>query len=67
VRRTLLRWLARGIRERGQVTVTEYGHRYTLENPQETRMCQLSCEDGVLEMPAYVLCFEDDGLAKVSL
>ncbi len=55
VRRTLLRWLARGIRERGQVTVTEYGHRYTLANPQ------------VLEMPAYVLCFEDDGLAKVSL
>lgn len=59
VRRTLLRWLTRAIQEKGQLTTTEQGEKYRLLNPQEKRRCTLSCQDGDLDMPAYILGFEE--------
>jgi len=59
VRRTLMKWLVKGIQEKGDQVVTEHGHHYRLMNPNEKRRCKVKCEDGVLEMPAYVLVFEE--------
>ncbi len=58
VRRTVMRWLVKGLREKGGHTTTEYGHRYRVGNPEEKRRCLLRCEDGDMEMPAYILEFE---------
>lgn len=58
VRRTLMRWLMKGLREKGGHATTEYGHRYRVGNPGETTRCLLRCEDGDMEMPAYILEFE---------
>ncbi|NDL66789.1 TIGR02677 family protein [Anaerotalea alkaliphila] len=59
VRRSLLRWLTRAIAEKGGVAVTEHGQKYRLLNPREQRRCVLESEDGSLEMPAYILQFEE--------
>ena len=58
VRKTFLRWLAKGISEQGQIAVNEFGHKFRLINPKENNRCILTCEDGNLEMPAYILEFE---------
>jgi uncharacterized protein (TIGR02677 family) len=60
VRRTLLRWLVKGIREKGDYTVTEHGKRFRVLNPNEKRTCVISCEDGDLKLPAYILEFEGE-------
>ncbi|MBN2794312.1 MAG: TIGR02677 family protein [Clostridia bacterium] len=60
VRRTFLRWLVKGIHEEGKTTVTEHGIRYHVVNPKETRRCFLECEDGIFEMPAFILKFEEN-------
>lgn len=59
IRRTLLRWLTKGIQEKGHMTTTEHGQKFRLVNPGEEKRCNLVCEDGTIEMPAYVLAFEE--------
>lgn len=59
VRTTLLKWLVKGIREKGEITVTEHGQKYKLKNPEEKRRCKVVCDDGTLELPAYILEFEE--------
>ncbi len=58
VRTTLLRWLAKAIQEKGRTTVTEHGQKFWLKNPEEHTRCTISCVDGTLEMPSYILEFE---------
>lgn len=60
VRRALLRWLVKGVQEKGKITVTEHGKRFRLLNPDENSRCLLNCEDGIMELPAYILVFEDN-------
>lgn len=59
VRRTLLRWLTKGIQEKGELATTEHGKKFRLINPHEIQRCKVKCDDGVIEMPAYILEFED--------
>ncbi|KNZ43142.1 TIGR02677 family protein [Acetobacterium bakii] len=60
VRTTLLKWLSKGIGadKKGK---TEDGRVFQVELPKErNRRCVLRCEDGNLEMPAYVIRFLDN-------
>ena len=58
VRRSILKWIQKGILHPKEWSVTEHGHRYRIENPNEMRDCELVSEDGVMTLPAYVLVFE---------
>jgi uncharacterized protein (TIGR02677 family) len=59
VRNTLLRWLTKAIHTKDGETVTEHGKKVKIINPKEQSRCVLRCEDGDLDMPAYILAFED--------
>lgn len=59
VRLTLLRWLSKGINSADGKGKTEDGRIYTIESPRhKEETCTLICEDGNLEMPAYIIRFE---------
>lgn len=58
-RKTIMRWISRGFHEKGEPTTTEHGKKYRLINPSEKKRCKLESEDGVLELPAYILKFEE--------
>lgn len=64
VRRTMLKWLSKGIAEKGEFTTTEHGMKFRLLNPTETEICKIYCEDGYFEMPAYILEFEGEVNAR---
>ena len=67
VRKTLLKWISRAIRNKyvqtnengryGQ-TKTEDGRTVVIKFPNDNRMCELKCEDGILKMPAFTLEIE---------
>lgn len=67
VRKTLLKWISRAIRNKyvqanengryGQ-TKTEDGRTVVIKFPNDNRMCELKCEDGILKMPAFILEIE---------
>lgn len=60
VRTTLLKWLSKGISGADKKGKTEDGRFYQVELPIErNQRCVLRCEDGNLEMPAYVIRFLD--------
>lgn len=59
VRKTLMRWLAKGMQEKGGFALTEHGQRFKVLNPNEKKRCTLRCEDGEMDMPAYILKFEE--------
>lgn len=60
VRTTLLKWLSKGISGSDKKGKTEDGRVYQVELPTErNKCCVLRCEDGNLEMPAYVIRFLD--------
>ena len=60
VRSTLLKWLSKGIANRDKKGKTEDGRLFQVEIPgDQRRRCRLRCEDGNLEMPAYVIRFVD--------
>lgn len=58
VRSTLLRWIAAANTTENRTGLTEFGQAFTLV--QESGRMTLSCEDGDLEMPCYVLVFEEE-------
>lgn len=56
-RKTLLKWISKaGLTPNKQIT-TEDGRKIKLIYPQGNKRCVLECEDGNLEMPAFVLEF----------
>lgn len=57
VRRTLLKWIQKGLVNANEWSVTEHGHKYKIQNPNEESACQLVADDGVMTLPAYVLVF----------
>lgn len=56
-RQTLLRWIAQANLTASKSGRTEYGQAFRLIRQQGSHM--LKCEDGVLEMPRYILQFTD--------
>lgn len=56
VRITLLKWLSRGLAGGDGKGKTEDGRIFQVDLP-EKRRCLLRCEDGDLDMPAYVIRF----------
>ena len=56
-RETLLRWIAQANLTASKSGRTEYGQAFRLIRQQGSHM--LKCEDGVLEMPRYILQFND--------
>lgn len=58
VRVTLLRWIGKASNSSDKRVKTEDGRIIKLEYPKDGSRCLLRCEDGQLEMPAYVLKFE---------
>jgi uncharacterized protein (TIGR02677 family) len=59
VRLTLLRWLSKGINSADKKGKTEDGRIFKVESPRNIEdKCSLVCEDGTLEMPAYIIRFE---------
>lgn len=56
VRATLLKWLSKGLSGVDKKGKTEDGRIFQVELPKESR-CLLKCQDGDLEMPAYVIRF----------
>jgi len=59
VRRVLIKWLIKAINDRQGRGITEYGKRYRIINPKEQRTCRIESEDGILELPAFILSFEE--------
>ena len=59
-RKTILKWIAKaGVMKSKQVTI-EDGRKIKLIYPENKERCILECEDGNLEMPAFVLLFIDN-------
>ena len=59
VRIMLLKWIGKASAAPGKVAKTEDGRVFRLIHPPGGRRCVLHSEDGDLEMPAYVLKFEN--------
>ena len=58
-RNILLRWLARALEGDG-MGKTGDGRVFYVENPGTKERCIVNCQDGSFEMPAFVLCFEEE-------
>lgn len=59
VRITLLKWIAKAGAAPGKTAKTEDGRAFRLILPEKGKRCMLRCEDGDLDMPAYILKFDD--------
>ena len=57
-RNILLRWLSKALEHKDGMGKTEEGQVYRIENREEKRYCKVHCQDGIFEMPAFVLKFE---------
>lgn len=58
-RRILLRWLGKAL-ERGGQGKTEDGREYHILNPKTDKRCIIHSIDGTIELPAYILHFEEE-------
>ena len=58
VRNILLRWLSKALEHKDGKGKTEEGQVYQIVNREEKRYCRVNCNDGVFEMPAFVIRFE---------
>ncbi|HHT04973.1 MAG TPA: TIGR02677 family protein [Hydrogenispora sp.] len=59
VRLTLLHWVSRASATENRRGKTENGRVFRLLDPPNGARCVLRCTDGMLEMPAYIICFEE--------
>ena len=58
VRTALLKWIGKALASPDRKAKTEDGRMISLISPGDGQRCILRCEDGELEMPAYLLRFE---------
>lgn len=61
IRSLLLMWLTKGLGNKNKQGKTENGLLYKVIEPENNKRCQLKCEDGMLDMPAFKLVFEKKG------
>lgn len=59
VRDVFLTWLSKALENRNRRGKTEDGQIYYIENADTKEICLLKSPDGTLEMPAYILRFEE--------
>ena len=56
-RKTLLKWITKAGLTSSKLISTEDGKKIRLIYPENNKRCTLECEDGNLEMPAFILQF----------
>jgi len=57
-RKTLLKWISKAGLTSNQEIIIEDGRKIKLVYPENSQRCVLNCEDGTMEMPAFILEFE---------
>ena len=65
VRITLLKWIGKASASPDHRAKTEDGRMISLIPPKDGQRCILRCEDGQLEMPAYILRFERQERSRI--
>ncbi len=58
VRTTILKWIGKALNSPDRKGKTEDGRGYLLKFPPQGERTSMRCEDGTLELPAFVLVFE---------
>ncbi|HHW01434.1 MAG TPA: TIGR02677 family protein [Thermoanaerobacterales bacterium] len=61
VRITLLRWIGKAMGSRNKTAKTEDGRQYRVIFPKDHERVWLKCTDGNINMPAFIIEFEDVG------
>jgi uncharacterized protein (TIGR02677 family) len=61
VRITLLRWIGKAMGNRSRMAKTEDGRLYRVIFPKDNERVWLKCRDGNINMPAFIIEFEDAG------
>ena len=56
-RKTLLKWISKAGLTSSHEIVIEDGRKIKLVYPENKKRCMLTCEDGTMEMPAFILEF----------
>ena len=56
-RKTLLKWISKAGLTSSHEIVIEDGRKIKLVYPENKKRCTLKCEDGTMEMPAFILEF----------
>lgn len=59
VRDMFLLWLSKALENKNHCAKTEDGQIYRVEEPENQKYCALECTDGVFQMPAYTIVFEN--------
>lgn len=60
VRTVFLRWISKAMENSQHIARSEDGRSYRLILDEEKKTCFVHCDDGILKMPAYTICFEED-------
>ena len=59
VRDMFLLWLSKALENKNHSAKTEDGQIYRIEQPENQEYCTLECTDGIFQMPAYTIVFEN--------
>ena len=57
VRKSILKWIGSANQNENKQAITEDGKIVTLIFPKDNERCEMRCQDGVFEMPAFELEF----------
>jgi uncharacterized protein (TIGR02677 family) len=60
VRDTFLMWLSKALECKDKSAKTEDGRNYHIEEARQKEMCVVTCTDGIFQMPAYSIVFEEE-------
>ena len=60
VREILLEWISRALEDNDGIAKTEDGRRYQIDLSESRERCRVVCEDGVLDMPHFIIRFIED-------
>ena len=60
VRDMFLLWLSKALEKKNSRAKTEEGQTYYIEKTDVREYCTLNCTDGVFQMPAYTIIFEEE-------
>lgn len=59
VRDVFLTWLSKGLENKSHRAKTEDGFVYYIEQKEPGKRCTIKCTDGIFQMPAYTIIFEE--------
>ncbi len=58
-RESIYDWLSKALERKNHRAKTEDGQMYYIERADVKEYCMLKCTDGIFQMPAYTIVFED--------